>query len=445
MARKRIPGTFSVETSPTGTPMVRGTATVDGKRRRKSQTFPTPAAAHAMAEALTKAARLGDYAWFSDPSWSPQPYLDGSIEGRQVALPRPAPEPHQPARAYPRRTRGWTVDEWLADGCRERILAGQGRATRANYSSQLDAVALAFRGQDLAVVARTPGKDLAKLLSKKLEPVSPDEERRFTKESVEVRTTKDRIQRLKDVFRDAYANDVLSRAPAILVDGFQLRSGKKLVKWLMLDDMQALHKVLQSPQDDVERVAFLLTEACMFTGLRFSEVSAFRWKETLSGVEDFVPIEWTWDRRGKALKGTKADGAQWQIPYTTQLEKVIKRVRKHSSRERGFVFATEASSDRPMLYEHWRKSFRKAIERAELDIPRGYSQKIFRNSFIVWGKVCGVPLGFMQAQYGHTTTRMIQQTYDGQISMKKMPKDAERKKMRSFLGFDQLEKKRKQI
>ena len=135
MARKRIPGTFSVEKSPTGTPLVRGTATVEEKRRRKTQTFPSMAAAHAMAEALTKAARLGDYGWFTESLWNPQPYLDGSIEGRPVALAASEPDPPPPVRTAPGRVRDWTLDEWLADGCRERILFGQAVATRANYGA----------------------------------------------------------------------------------------------------------------------------------------------------------------------------------------------------------------------------------------------------------------------------------------------------------------------
>jgi len=77
--------------------------------------------------------------------------------------------------------------------------------------------------------------------------------------------------------------------------------------------------------------------------------------ETLSGVHDFVPIEWTWDRREKKLKGTKADGAQWQIPYTTPLAGVIESIGKDSKRDRGFVFASEDGADRPMRYEHWRR------------------------------------------------------------------------------------------
>ncbi len=56
MGRKRIPGTFTVEQRASGTPVVRGTATVNGRRKRKSQTFPSVAAAHAMSAALTKAA-----------------------------------------------------------------------------------------------------------------------------------------------------------------------------------------------------------------------------------------------------------------------------------------------------------------------------------------------------------------------------------------------------
>lgn len=102
MAKRRIPGTFSVEQSHSGTPLIRGTATVEGTRRRKPQTLPSTAAANAMAEALTEAARLGDYAWFSDPSSNPPAYLDGSIDGLQVTLaPSPSPprQPHQDALA----------------------------------------------------------------------------------------------------------------------------------------------------------------------------------------------------------------------------------------------------------------------------------------------------------------------------------------------------------
>ena len=290
------------------------------------------------------------------------------------------------------------VDEWLADGCRERILAGQGRAARANYKAQLDAIHIAFKGTDIEVVGRTPTKDLAKQLGKKLDATSSDGERGFTDDLAEVRTIKDRLQRLKDVLRDAYANEIIARAPAILVDGFQLRSGKKLVKWLMLEDMKALHQVLLEPRSESERMPFLLSEACLFTGLRFGEVSAFRWHETLAGVHDFVPIEWTWDRRARCLKRSKADGVQWQIPYTKQLAGVLERVRDCSARDEGFVFSDGIEALAPIRYERWRKYFRRAIDRAQLDVPRGYSQKIFRNSFVVWGKVCGVPLGFVQAQ-----------------------------------------------
>ena len=396
-----------------------------------------------MAEALGVAAHFGDYEWFEDEAWNPQPYLDGRAQARPPNIPisaepvvAPVPSPRSTSR------QSWTVDEWLADGCRDRILSGQNRAAKANYCAQIDALEVAFRGQRLSVVAKTPGKDLAKLLSRKLEPSEGEAFRDFSDERVGTRTVKDRLQRLKDVLRDAYANEAIDRAPALLVDGFQMRSGKQLVKWLMYEEMQRLHNVLQKPNSDGERVAFMLTEACMFTGLRFGEAAAFRWDETLAGVRDFVPVEWAWARREKALKGTKADGAQWQIPLTSQLQDVLSRASQSRQDGSAFVFATSEGRDRPIRYEHWRKHFRRAVERAELDLPKGYSQKIFRNSFVVWGKVCGVPLGFIQAQYGHTTTRMIQQTYDGQISMKQMPDEAERTSMREFLGFDQLEKKR---
>lgn len=445
MAYKATPGSYTVSTTTAGTPHLRGEARIEGKRVRRKTTFDKISDAYRFKEALDRAASVGDYRWLRDDPDDPWP-IDDYLGGPAPAPPTvvtPAPAPA--ARRAPAGT--WTLAQWLEDGgCRDRLLNGHSAAAKANYQALLDAVEDGLGNEELEVLARLKGVQLARKLTRYV--VNYGVRRPG---SVRPRTVADRLQRLKDVLEDSYDHDAITKYPKIFRDHYKVKSnGKKMAVWLTVEEMKALLEVLRDPHNDVEAVAFALAEVCLFTGLRYGEVAAWRWKETLKGAKDFIAIDWTWSTKdgGFLARETKNDG-EWQIPYTKQLAAVMKRVPKRRGID--FVFAVHPDDskvedkNRPILYSRWRKLLQEAADRAGITLPKDHSQKIFRKSFVVWGKVCGVRLGFMQAQYGHRTTRMIQQIYDGQIHWGTIPDEQERAEMRKLLGFDQLEKKRRII
>lgn len=435
MGNKKVSGSFNVTRTKAGTPYLKGTARVDGIRHRRGQTFDRASDAHRMKEALESAAQAGDYRWLTDPDavWDPAPYLGGGFlrpTPQLVAAPVSVSTDAQ--------TGEWTLEDWIdGGGARSRILHGYAGGTLANYTAQLDAITQALGEKPLDAISRMKPNDLVK----RLRLVSLQE----GKETVMPLTVKGRYQRLKDVMRDAWTERAIVDVPQLLVENFQIRVPKKNRNWFTLKQLKDLIRVLRAPRNDAESIAFILIEACLYSGLRYGEVAAWRWKQTLKGVHDFIPIEWAWNTRDRCLVPATKEGEEWQVPLTKPLSNVIERARSLTGEGKGLVFAVDDNYDQPILYTRWRRLLVTALDRASVEKPDGDAQKAFRNTFIVWGKICGVPVGLMQAQYGHTTTRMVQQTYDGKVSMRRIPGETQRREMRTILDFDQLEKKRSAI
>ena len=85
--------------------------------------------------------------------------------------------------------------------------------------------------------------------------------------------------------------------------------------------------------------------------------------------------------------------------------------------------------------------FKRAVDRAGVNLPRGYVQKILRLSFVFAARRATVPSNLIQQHFGHTDTRMVDRIYarSGPEGERFEYSPGEFDQIRSFFLFDEFE------
>ena len=188
----------------------------------------------------------------------------------------------------------------------------------------------------------------------------------------------------------------------------------------------------------------------MYSGLRWGEVAALQWSEGELGSQywkavdtasNLLSIRVSWKRRGETLGPTKT-GNTWSAICADNLKDTLRRVQLVTGRGDAFLFPRHDDPNAPFSYKKWCDLFKGAVDRAGVELPKGYVQKILRHSFVLAARRAKVPTEFVQLHFGHSDTRMVDRIYgcsgkEGE-RYELIPTEAER--IRGLYNFDQFEK-----
>ena len=112
-----------------------------------------------------------------------------------------------------------------------------------------------------------------------------------------------------------------------------------------------------------------------------------------------------------------------------------------TGRENVFLFPRHDEPKAPFSYKKWCDLFKSAVDRAGVELPKGYVQKILRHSFVLAARRAKVPTDFVQLHFGHSDTRMVERIYG--VNSKEGERfemiSSEAERIRGLYEFDQFE------
>lgn len=423
-------GSFTLATDRHGSLVVRGEALVDGQRRTRQKKVSTKALGERLVHALKAAAIDGDYDWLLSREWDPTRYLKVPTDG----------SPAKPARRRAPRRKGATTISDFAPRYLELVRNGDNkRRTVATIDAEVKAVVDALGDRPLESFRTGELRQLRGVLDGRL-----DEDGQLIPETkVAPRSIINRMNRLKDILRQAVGAGELVAAPSILLDGIprklaqQSQRVKRGQSPLSLDEMQRILPELQKPTTDREVVGFAMTDFCFRGGFRWGEVAGARY-DTSFRRDGAILISESWDSVERVQDGTKTMNSWWAT-LTTPMQAALNIVEPITKPSKGYVFSITGGRT-PLEYKQWRKCMIDVMERADVRWRDGLAQKLFRKSFVTWSAVCGVPAKLVSSHYGHLSTMTIQNEYDLAVQAISWPSPADVKKLRAIYAFDELER-----
>jgi integrase len=129
--------------------------------------------------------------------------------------------------------------------------------------------------------------------------------------------------------------------------------------------------------------------------------------------------------------------AVWSIRIGRPLEELLFRQRQRSyvGREGSWVFPNSKGGH--LNYRNWLgRGWPQALERARVKPREGDAQKALRRSYITSALICGRNPKLVSSEVGHTTARMVLETYDSFIDPANWPDTEEREHLSSIFGWD---------
>ncbi|MCP5059779.1 MAG: hypothetical protein GY937_24005 [bacterium] len=338
----------------------------------------------------------------------------------------------------PRRRRGPVFSEW-ADRWLEDLKGEIEESTRRNYKSHVEDLKRRMGKETLASISLGAVKVLRKQLSS----------------SLAARTVQSRLGVLRLILIDAREDGLIDSTPfdspsrtRRTKKGTAATSTRRITfQPYSFEELAALAKVLRQPRTPDERRFFPLTEALLYTGLRWAEPAAWVWPDlSIAGgrievlrtlpkhgvirLEEFTSLE----KVNEAFP--PKTGTSWGITVRRPLRELLLRQRQVSylGRENGWVFPNSRKGH--LHYPNWlRRGWEPALRRAGVSPRAGDAQKSLRRTYVVSSLVCGRNPKEISAEVGHTTSRMVLGVYDAFLDASGWPADHERRKLAAFYGW----------
>ena len=450
-----------VSRNKSGTPIVRVSKLFPGRPTptTRETVFETEQQARIFADALNLAAvRDGDWRWLKGEDWSAQRrYVDEVLRvAQERAAQRPADDTSSPDVNVRDRILG---DARVASTCGMSLveavetfmpvyMARPGVEAGKNYRSWLGAVAMAFEDLSLAEVAdmtsETCGEDLWRF-------IDPKDTTRWRDDGfVGGRTVNSRLNSLEALLRYSIDHDWIIGQPRFFsASPWTAPIKDPPLRWWNIEEMEAVYAQLQQPHGDEEVIPFLMAELLMFSGLRWGEVAALQWSagghgqyhwRAVKPSSRLLSIRVAWKQRGECLGPTKT-GNTWSAICTESVSETLRRTKLVTGSGGTFLFPHHEDSAAAFSYKRWCKVFRGAVDRAGVELPRGYVQKILRHSFVFAARRAKVPSKLVQEHFGHTDTRMVDRLYgrSGKEGERFEYSPGELDRIRNFFLFDQFE------
>ena len=200
----------------------------------------------------------------------------------------------------------------------------------------------------------------------------------------------------KDVMKFAKKHKLIEYNPMDDVDGIKRESSE--VHPLNLDEI----KLFLTHVPEFYRPLFVFL---FFTGARFGEAAALKWKR-VDLPNSRVHIAKTYVRG--EYKEPKTKSSIRTIQLTPLVVDALRQQRKHTMKKSEFVFLNQFGRN---IHQHTLNIhvFKPTLEKAELATDR--SCKDTRSSYITNSLDNNERMGFIQKQVGHTTTKMIVEHY----------------------------------
>ncbi len=160
----------------------------------------------------------------------------------------------------------------------------------------------------------------------------------------------------------------------------QFKIEERELTYLNLDQIQLLLDTLESSPN---RDAWLIAQVCLSTGARWSEGEELKVSQVRNGQIQFT--------------GTKS-GKNRSVPISDEL---IAALHKHLKEKQG---TSKVSPAQFFTYGYW--AFRKGVEAAGLELPRGQLTHILRHTFASHFIMNGGNILVLQKILGHSTLTM---------------------------------------
>jgi integrase len=450
-----------VSRNKSGSPIVRASKLFPGrpKRTTREAAFDTEHQARTFADALNLAAvRDGDWRWLKREEWTAQfRYVDEvfaiaqervdqrTVDGASFPDVNVSAQSMGDARVAP--TWGMSITEAVETFMPVYMARPRNEAGK-NYASWLGAIGMAFEECSLAEVADMTPEACGKLLTKMIDP--KDTTRWHDERVVGSRTVNSRLNSLEQLLRYAIDNDWIMGQPRFF-SATMWRAPKEEppLRWWNITEMAAVRAELLKPRGKEEVVPFLMAELLMSSGLRWGEVAALQWNAGEQGPyywnavnpsKPLLSIRVAWKRRGDALGPTKT-GNTWSAICTDNVNDALRRTKLVTGGGGTFLFPHHDDPLFAFSYKRWCKLFRRAVDRAGVELPRGYVQKILRHSFVFAARRAKVPSNLVQQHFGHSDTRMVDRIYgrSGREGERFEFSPGELDQIRRFFSFDQFE------
>ena len=260
------------------------------------------------------------------------------------------------------------------------------------------------------------------------------------------RTVDGRLGVLRLILRDAKMREHIVKSPfdeplpKRRTKQTQAQMSKRVVfRPFVADELETLLAVLRDPKGSTERMYFPVTEALLLTGLRWGEGAAWIWPH-VSLPERRIHILHALPKSSTvevaSLVATKT-AAVWSIRIRRPVEELLFRQRQRSyvGREGSWVFPNSKGGH--LNYRNWLgRGWPQALERARVKPREGDAQKALRRSYITSALICGRNPKLVSSEVGHTTARMVLETYDSFIDPANWPDTEEREHLSSIFGWD---------
>ncbi len=450
-----------VSRNKSGTSIVRASKLFRGRPRRatREMAFETEQQARIFADALNLAAvRDGDWRWLKGEEWTAQrQYVDEALRMAQeradeAGVPASTDGHQIAAAAAPVQARVVSAYGLSMSQAVELFLpvytARPGSEAGENYASWLRAIALAFHENSLAEVADVTPEACGDRLWRRIDP--KDTTRWHPEHSVGSRTVNSRLNALEQLLRHAIDNDWIVGQPRFFsATRWQAPKQDPPLRWWGIEEVEAVRLQLRQPSSDEEVVPFLMAELLMYSGLRWGEVAALQWNTGQQGpyhwravdpASPVLSIRVSWKRRDEALGPTKT-GNTWSAISTKNVNDTLAQIRLVTGSAGGFLFPHPTNPQAAFPYKKWCRMFRRAVDRAGVELPKDYVQKILRHSFVFAARRAKVPSRLVQEHFGHGDTRMVDRIYgrSGKEGERFPLAPGELGRIRTFFQFDQFE------
>jgi len=450
-----------VSRNKSGSPIVRASKLFRGrpKRTTREAVFDTEQQARIFADALNLAAiRDGDWRWLKGEEWTSQRrYVDDVLRLAQDQGVEQAVDPAQPVDVNV--NAGISGPRFIASAWDISIAEAvemfmpvymnrPGSEAGKNYASLLGAIGMAFEEKSLAEVAEMTPEACGAYLWRRIDP--KDTTRWHDARSVGSRTVNSRLDSLEQLLRYSIDNDWITGQPRYF-NATRWRAPKEEppLRWWSIAEMEAVREALKQPRSRDEVVPFLMAELLLLLGLRWGEVAALSWQQGEDGSlfwrevdpsSRTLSIRVSWKRRAETLGPTKT-GNTWSAICTDNVNDCLRRIMLVTGSGRGYLFPHHHDPDLAFSYKRWAEMFKRAVDRAGVELPTGYAQKILRHSFVHAARRAKVPSKLVQEHFGHTDTRMVDRLYgrSGKEGERFEYAPGELEKIRGFFQFDQFE------